>query len=204
MSFRLPEQAYKVRADYLGRYERTDTSGNTGFYLPATAYKFRVDYNGIQYWSDVINVLPHDETLIDLPLDLLALDLTNDPKPVRFNGEPPEYQPEQIRVASTGDGVELIPVAYYHITDHLGTQQLVTDDQGEIVWQTGSLPFGETQITNATMTNNLRFPGQYYDEETGLHYNLNIYYDPSTGRYLTPDPIGLAGGINPLGDRRRI
>ncbi len=44
--------------------------------------------------------------------------------------------------------------------------------------------------------NNLRFPGQYYDAETGLHYNWHRFYDPETGRYITADPIGLAGGMN--------
>ena len=42
----------------------------------------------------------------------------------------------------------------------------------------------------------LRLPGQYFDAETGLHYNYHRYYDPTLGRFIQPDPIGLAGGLN--------
>jgi len=64
------------------------------------------------------------------------------------------------------------------------------------VWQAEYLPFGKVNISVAQIENNLRFPGQYFDTETGLHYNWNRYYDPETGRYIAADPIGLGGGIN--------
>ena len=57
--------------------------------------------------------------------------------------------------------------------------------------------FGEAEIeAGSSVTNNLRFGGQYFDDETGLHYNYYRYYDPKTGRFTTPDPIWLMGGIN--------
>jgi len=67
---------------------------------------------------------------------------------------------------------------------------------GVVVWQAAYLPYGKAQVITETVHNNLRFPGQYFDEETGLHYNWNRYYDPATGRYISADPIGLEGGLN--------
>ncbi|MDU9051105.1 MAG: RHS repeat-associated core domain-containing protein [Candidatus Electrothrix sp. Rat3] len=86
--------------------------------------------------------------------------------------------------------------AYYYVTDHLGAPQIITDDSGSVVWEAEYLPFGDVNISVADIENNLRFPGQYYDAETGLHYNWNRYYDPETGRYIAADPIGLDGGLN--------
>ena len=91
---------------------------------------------------------------------------------------------------------ELRPGLYYYINDHLGTPQRLITGEGTVVWQAAALPFGRTQVQLGTVQNNLRFPGQYFDAEAGLHYNWNRYYDPETGRYLSPDPIGLDGGLN--------
>lgn len=86
--------------------------------------------------------------------------------------------------------------AYCYHNDHLGTPRVLTNSTGAVAWKALYAPFGKVTITASTVENNLRFPGQYYDTETGLHYNWNRYYDPKTGRYITPDPIGLEGGIN--------
>jgi RHS repeat-associated protein len=94
---------------------------------------------------------------------------------------------------------------YYLHNDHLGTPRVVTDASKTVVWRWDSDPFGSTAANDdpdndgTAFTLNLRFPGQYYDSETGLHYNYFRYYDPSTGRYITSDPIGLAGGLNTYG-----
>jgi RHS repeat-associated protein len=90
-------------------------------------------------------------------------------------------------------------IHYYH-ADNLGTSQRLTDKEGEQVWTMRSEAFGETTIpATVTTENNLRFPGQYYDSETGRHYNWNRDYDPTIGKYIQSDPIGLEGGINIYG-----
>ena len=91
---------------------------------------------------------------------------------------------------------ETNPGLYYYVTDHLGTPQKLLNAQGAVIWQAAYLPYGEAQILTASVQNNLRFPGQYFDTETGLHYNWSRYYNPKIGRYITADPIGLAGGMN--------
>jgi RHS repeat-associated protein len=88
------------------------------------------------------------------------------------------------------------PGTYYFINDHLGTPQQLVTSTGSVVWQAAYQPFGQAQIKTETVMNNLRFPGQYYDAETGLHYNWNRYYDPEVGRYISADPIWLDGGMN--------
>ena len=68
------------------------------------------------------------------------------------------------------------------------------------MWQASYDPFGAAVVSpESTLVNNLRLLGQYFDSETGFHYNWHRYYDPGLGRYLNPDPIGLDGGLNLYG-----
>ncbi|BAZ93608.1 uncharacterized protein FOKN1_1209 [Thiohalobacter thiocyanaticus] len=91
---------------------------------------------------------------------------------------------------------------YYIHNDDLGTPKALTDETGTKVWSVTHTPFGWATVNEdpdgdgREVVFNLRFPGQYYDAESGLHYNYHRYYDPDTGRYMTSDPIGLAGGLN--------
>lgn len=113
-------------------------------------------------------------------------------------------------------------ISYLH-TDAMGTPRLATNDKQQVVWRWNADAFGvDRHVTSHgrdddrdhdrhdwnqlphedaghTMQMNLRYPGQYYDEETGLFYNWNRYYDPDLGRYRTSDPIGLIGGVNTYG-----
>ena len=109
------------------------------------------------------------------------------------------------------------PEVFFVHTDHLGTPREMTDAAGHLVWAATYKAWGAattevmsrrvvvadgnlvSEVWEAPVTpavQNLRFQGQYFDAETGLHYNRFRYYDPDVGRFISQDPIGLAGGTN--------
>ena len=104
------------------------------------------------------------------------------------------------RLIAIGQGTSL----FYADTDHLGTPRGVVNAAGTEVWRMTPItePFGNVQPnqdpgnTGTAFVLNLRFPGQYYDQETGLAQNWFRDYNSATGRYPISDPIGLGGGIN--------
>ncbi|NUP39985.1 MAG: hypothetical protein HOY76_23985, partial [Streptomyces sp.] len=84
------------------------------------------------------------------------------------------------------------------VTDLVGTPTELLGEQGEIAWESRATLWGTTTwAASSAAYTPLRFPGQYFDPETGMHYNYFRTYDPEVGRYLTPDPLGLAPADNP-------
>ncbi|MER6910305.1 putative T7SS-secreted protein [Streptomyces sp. NPDC000594] len=110
----------------------------------------------------------------------------------------PLAQTERIHPADAPQSV--IDQRFFAITtDLIGTPTELIDEHGDIAWHTRTTLWGTTTWNrDATAHTPLRFPGQYHDPETGLHYNYFRHYDPETARYTTPDPLGLAPAPNPL------
>ncbi|WP_414928939.1 RHS repeat domain-containing protein, partial [Pseudomonas sp. IT-P74] len=107
--------------------------------------------------------------------------------------EPGSYAPLARVDQAEGEAQKL----YYFHTDQIGTPLEMTDADGSIVWQATYKAWGAVEkLAVNDVKQNLRFQGQYFDDETGLHYNTFRYYDPEVGRFVTQDPIGLLGGVN--------
>ncbi|MCO6560854.1 MAG: hypothetical protein J6574_07065 [Gilliamella sp.] len=89
---------------------------------------------------------------------------------------------------------------HYLITDYLGTPQLAVNSRDQQTWKGIADAFGNIQLDpDNQISLNLRQPGQYYDQESGLYYNLARHYNPQTGRYIEADPLGVIGGLNLYG-----
>ncbi|VVO61699.1 hypothetical protein PS838_00826 [Pseudomonas fluorescens] len=107
--------------------------------------------------------------------------------------EPGSYAP-LARVDQAEGGEQKL---YYFHTDQIGTPLEMTDADGSIVWQATYKAWGALERLEVDdVEQSLRFQGQYFDDETGLHYNTFRYYDPQVGRFITQDPIALSGGMN--------
>ena len=111
------------------------------------------------------------------------------------DGHRPLTQTE--RLLDPDDRAEVDRRFFAIVTDLVGTPTELVDETGAIAWHTRTTIWGTTiwgtttWNRDATAYTPLRFPGQYADPETGLHYNYFRHYDPDTGRYTTPDPLGL-------------
>ncbi|MFI2184986.1 DUF6531 domain-containing protein [Streptomyces sioyaensis] len=109
----------------------------------------------------------------------------------------PLAQTERI-IAADASQKEIDSRFFAIVTDLVGTPTELVSESGDIAWRTRSTLWGNTTWNrHATAHTPLRFPGQYFDVETGLHYNYFRHYDPETSRYLSPDPLGLEPSPNP-------
>ncbi|WP_198414546.1 RHS repeat domain-containing protein [Chromobacterium phragmitis] len=112
------------------------------------------------------------------------------------------YDPDKDPLRQPSPEPEAPKAVYYYHTDHLGTPQALTDEQGALALEMDYKAWGQAREViadaagKAGIRNPFRFQGQYHDDESGLHYNRHRYYDPEIGRFISKDIIGLAGGIN--------
>ena len=104
-----------------------------------------------------------------------------------------DNEPTELPLAIVDD-IATTPVLLMVHSDHLARPIRMTDASRAIVWQASFTPWGQPQSISGSQALNLRFPGQYFQIETGLHYNWHRHYDTATGRYTQPDPLRFVDG----------
>ncbi|WP_198402813.1 right-handed parallel beta-helix repeat-containing protein [Methylomonas koyamae] len=168
-------------ANRLTRVERTDGSAVAEYYY---------DPFGRRLWKDVAGV----RTYFAYAEEGLVGEFNGQGGLIKSYG----YQPDSLW--TTGPLFQRVNGQYYwYQHDHLMTPQKLVDSNGLVVWSARQEAFGNMHVSLAAVGNNLRFPGQYYDQETGLHNNFQRMYNPNIGRYIENDPIGHLGGLNLYG-----
>jgi RHS repeat-associated protein len=168
--------------DIRGQLSSFTLSGTTTTYLyDATGRRIRKTVNGVDTW------FLWDQTQLLAEYDGSGL------RTRRYGYIASDRTPSQVQDVSG---------TYYIHSDRMGAPFLVTNSTAQVVWRSVMKAFGSATIENDPDGNgvafvlNFRFPGQYADAESGYHYNLLRTYDPAIGRYIEPDPLGQAGGLN--------
>ena len=163
-------------------YSNSESGVSASYYYDPFGRRLRKVVNGVTNWY-----LYADEGLVE--------EMDGQGHEIRSYGYAPNSlwmnDPVYLRVA-TGQGTNV----YYFLNDQLGAPQKLIARNGEVVWSMESEAFGKAAISaTSTITNNLRFSSQYYDEESELHYNTHRYYESEVGRYITRDPVNDIGFI---------
>lgn len=145
----------------------------------------------VHYLYEPDSFVPLVQAIRNAPIDLSA--------PPEY-GE--DYSLEDDPLWTRQPAASVFDAVLWYQCDHLGTPQELTDAAGNLAWSAQYKAWGQVQerrsesALQSGVVNPIRFQGQYHDHETGLHYNRHRYYDPAVGRFISPDPISYAGGLN--------
>ncbi|MDA8455335.1 DUF6531 domain-containing protein [Acidovorax sp. GBBC 3334] len=210
-------QTVRFRYDALGRrIAKADAFGETAFVWEGMRLiEERRGARAVSYVYEPGGYVP----LARIDADGNRLD-EEDPAAHRAPGLPPHPMAAPGSLPTAGGQTDArlracANVSYFH-TDPSGLPEEVTDEGGQVRWRASYRTWGNTieerweavrvdgsaipatqqRHAGDRLEQNLRFQGQYLDRETGLHYNTFRYYDPDVGRFISPDPIGRAGGAN--------
>jgi RHS repeat-associated protein len=119
-----------------------------------------------------------------------------DQRSVSWDYDPSSHRP-LVQVERAGTEPSTDERFYAIVTDLVGAPTELVDEHGNVAWFGQTTAWGMPIAHGGAASTPLRFPGQYSDPESGLNYNYFRYYDPETGRYVSSDPVGLAGGYAP-------
>ena len=164
-------------------YSNSETGVSASYYYDPFGRRLRKVVNGVTNWY-----VYADEGLVE--------EMDGQGNEVRSYGYAPNspWMNNPVYMRVPGEGTTNI---YYFLNDHLGAPQKMVAKNGEVVWSMESEAFGQATVSpDSTVTNNLRLSSQYFDEESGLHYNTQRYYDPKSGRYGSRDPFGEGEGLS--------
>jgi RHS repeat-associated protein len=114
-----------------------------------------------------------------------------------YSYHPDSFVPIVMQRQTVREGLEVQASLLTYQNDTSGMPLRLQDEDGETVWEAHYTAHGQIDWLDAHVPQQLRMQGQYYDEESGLHYNRHRYYDPAAGCFISQDPIGLEGGENP-------
>jgi RHS repeat-associated protein len=165
---------YRYRYDAFGRRVAKERLAADG----AVAHEVRFCWDGVQ----------------------LVEQIQSDGRATGWDWDPGTSRPlAQIERVRGADQAWIDAAFYAIVTDLVGAPTELFDSTGALVWRRAATLWGHVLTPPGPVSTPLRFPGQYYDAETGLHYNHQRYYDPVAAQYYSADPAGAAAGENPYG-----